>query len=94
MAFWPQVPGHGSVHLFLTHALFEGQSEFKTHSGLQPSYGFPIYSGKQVQEPAPLSSLQIAFAPHGEGVQGVAFSGGGAVIFNIFVVILDIVYMD
>lgn len=36
-AFCPQTPGHGSWHLFLTQALFEGQSELRTHSGRQPS---------------------------------------------------------
>lgn len=37
LAFWPQVPGQGSWHLFLMQALFEGQSELRTHSGRQPS---------------------------------------------------------
>lgn len=37
-----QVPGHGSLHLLLIHALLDGQSEFRVHSGLQPSYGFPM----------------------------------------------------
>lgn len=45
-----------------------------THSGLQPVYGSPKYSGKHVQEPAPLSSLQIALEPQGEGLQGVRCS--------------------
>lgn len=40
-AFWPQVPGQGSWHLFLIHALFHAQSELYMHSGRQPSYGFP-----------------------------------------------------
>lgn len=35
-AFWPQVPGQGSMHLFLIHALSLGHSVFRTHSGLQP----------------------------------------------------------
>lgn len=59
-------------------ALFEGQSEFSTHSGRQPSYGLPMYSGKQTQAPAPLFSLQIAFDPHGDGSQGERRSGTGA----------------
>jgi len=33
----PHVPGQGSSHLFLTQALFEGQSVLITHSGRQPS---------------------------------------------------------
>jgi hypothetical protein len=40
-AFCPQVPGHGSVHLFLMHALFLGHSVLRTHSGLQAEYGSP-----------------------------------------------------
>ena len=34
-AFTPQVPGHGSTHLFLWQALLDGQSEWTTHSGRQ-----------------------------------------------------------
>lgn len=30
-----------------------------------------MYSGRQVQDPTPLRSLQIAFAPHGDGLHGV-----------------------
>lgn len=40
------------------------------HSGLQPAYGSPKYSGRHAQEPAPFLSLQTAFAPHGDGLQG------------------------
>lgn len=40
-AFSPHVPGQGSLHLFLMQALSFEQSEFKTHSGRHPSYGFP-----------------------------------------------------
>lgn len=70
----PQVPGQGSLHLLFTHALSCAQSELVTHSGLQPVYGSPKYSGKHVQEPAPFCSLHIAFAPHGEGLQGLLSS--------------------
>lgn len=76
----PHVPGHGSTHLFLIQALIEGQSEFKTHSGRQPSYGLPIYSGKQMQAPAPFCSLQIALEPQGEGLQGLIMSTMGCLI--------------
>lgn len=34
-------------------------------------YGSPMYSGRQVQDPTPFLSLQIAFAPHGDGLHGV-----------------------
>lgn len=40
-AFWPQVPGHGSIHLFLMHALSWGHSLLRTHSGLHILYGSP-----------------------------------------------------
>ena len=45
IALTPQVPGHGSMHLFLWHALLEGQSELTTHSGRHATYGSPKYSG-------------------------------------------------
>lgn len=69
-ALRPHVPGQGSRHLLLTQALLRSQSELMTHSGLQPVYGSPKYSGRQTQEPAPLRSLHTAFAPHGDGLQG------------------------
>jgi hypothetical protein len=69
-ALRPHVPGHGSLHLLFVHALSREQSVLSTHSGRQPVYGSPKYSGKQEQDPAPLRSLHIAFAPHGEGLQG------------------------
>lgn len=70
-ALTPHMPGQGSRHLLLTHALSRGQSVFSTHSGRHPVYGSPVYSGKHVQDPAPFFSLQTAFAPHGEGLQGI-----------------------
>lgn len=30
-----------------------------------------MYSGRQVHEPTPFRSLQMAFAPHGDGLHGV-----------------------
>ena len=71
------MPGQGSTHLFLTHALCLLQSVLRTHSGRHPVYGSPAYSGKHVQDPAPLRSLQTAFAPHGDGLQGSRISGTG-----------------
>lgn len=44
------------------------------HSGLQPSYGFPKYPGKQVHEPALFCSLHWALTPQGDGVQGCGSS--------------------
>lgn len=52
------------------HVLSRGQSVLITHSGLQPAYGSPKYSGKQEQDPAPWRSLQTALAPQGEGLHG------------------------
>ena len=40
-AFWPHVPGHGSRHFIFWQAKLLAQSESKTHSGRQPSYGLP-----------------------------------------------------
>lgn len=79
LALTPQVPGHGSIHLLFTHALFLGQSVFKTHSGRQPVYGSPKYSDKQTHDPAPLRSLQSAFAPQGDGSQGFCGNSVGCV---------------
>lgn len=50
-ASYPHVPGHGSTHLFLIHALSLLHSVLSTHSGLQDSYGLPMYSERQVQIP-------------------------------------------
>lgn len=61
----PHVLRQGSTHLFLTHALFCGQSVFIKHSGLQPKYGSPEYPGKQVHSP----SLHFVLDPQGEGLQ-------------------------
>lgn len=71
-AFWPQVPGHGSIHLFLIQALSLEQSLFRTHSGLHSLYGSPWYSARQVHIP----SLHWAFAPQGFGLQGFLGSSG------------------
>lgn len=76
-AFCPHVPGHGSWHLFLVQALFEEQSEFRIHSGRQPSYGFPKYSGKHWHDPMPFCSRQIAFDPQGFGSHGDRISSTG-----------------
>lgn len=61
----PQVPGHGSTHLFLMQALSLLHSALITHSGLHDSYGLPIYSGGQLH--TPLS--HNAFGPQGDGLQ-------------------------
>jgi hypothetical protein len=52
VAPWPHVPGQGSAHLFRIHALSLEQSVLSTHSGRQPEYGSPWYSGMHVQTPS------------------------------------------
>jgi hypothetical protein len=66
MAAVPHVPTQGSTHFFLKHALFCVQSVFTKHSGRQPKYGSPWYSGKHVHIP----SLHAEFAPQGDGLHG------------------------
>lgn len=78
IAFCPQVPGQGSAHLFRIHALLRGQSVFKTHSGRQPEYGSPRYSGIHVQMP----SLHWALDPQGEGLHG--FIGSASISVSTF----------
>lgn len=73
-AFWPHVPGQGSTHLLFTQALSRAQSELRTHSGRQPTYGSPKYSGKHEQVP----SLHWVLDPHGDGLQGSVTTGLGA----------------
>lgn len=75
---FPHVPGQGSLHLFRIQALLDGQSEFSTHSGLHPSYGFPMYSSIHEHDPAPFCSLHTALGPHGDGIQGVSLSTIGS----------------
>lgn len=78
-AFCPQIPTQGSIHLFLTQALLIGHSLLRTHSGLQPAYGSPEYSGKQEQ--MPLS--QRAFDPQGEDAHGsVSIGSAIEIIYN------------
>lgn len=81
-AFSPHVPIHGSLHLLLTQALLLSHSVLVTHSGLHPVYGSPKYSGRQEQDPAPLRSLHTAFAPQGEGLQGIRGPSVGATRSN------------
>lgn len=75
-AFWPQVPGQGSKHLFLKQALSLGHSGLSTHSGRQASYGLPEYSGIHSQAP----SRQSAFGPQGDGLHGSEATGGGVTV--------------
>jgi len=71
------------VHLLNTHALLLAQSELDRHSGLHPSYGFPMYSGKHLHAPAPFLSWHTAFAPQGDGVHGDNFSATTGSVIEI-----------
>ena len=53
------------------------QSELTTHSGLQPAYGSPKYSGRQVHWQLLPRTEGSALAPQGFGLQG-SRGGGGA----------------
>jgi len=70
----------------------ETQSELTVHSGLQLSYGFPIYSGKQVHDPAPFCSLHSAFTPQGDGTHGLIYSWGIGSAINYINYIIIIIY--
>lgn len=74
-AFWPQVPGHGSVHLLRIQALLCGHSVFNIHSGRHSVYGSPWYSGKHVHTPL----LQLAFIPQGFGLHGSLSTGSAKI---------------
>lgn len=76
MAPTPQVPGQGSWHLVRIQAWDFGQSVFTKHSGWQPSYGFPLKSGRHSQYAVLCLSRQYALVPHGEGLHGLEGVGG------------------
>lgn len=65
-ALRPQTSLQGSWHLCCIQALSREQSLLITHSGRQPTYGFPKYSGRHVQIPA----LHWVFDPHKDSLQG------------------------
>lgn len=69
IAFIPQVPGHGSIHFLLTHAIVGWQSEFITHSGRHIG-GVPKNPCKHEQTAWLLLSLHWLLGPHGDGIQG------------------------
>ncbi len=83
IAFWPQGPGHGFLHLLLKQALSRGQSLLMTHSGRHIVYGSPWYSGKHVQIPFE----HWAFGPQGDGLHGSS-RGGSLAKWNILFFII------
>lgn len=72
-AFVPQVLSHGLIQRCLTQALFIGHSELIIHSGRQPKYGSPLYSGKHVH--IPLSQTELG--PQGDGLHELIATGSG-----------------
>lgn len=75
-AFNPHVPGHGSAHFWLTHALLSAHSELTIHSGLHAG-GEPIYPDWQEHTAWLLTTRQMLNGPQGFGEQG-CFGLGGA----------------
>lgn len=73
LAFWPHVPGHGSLHFWFKQAYCNAHSALTTHSGRQLG-GEPIIFDWQAQTAAPFATRQTEFAPHGDGLHG--FSAG------------------
>jgi hypothetical protein len=69
-AWNPQEPWHGFVHLFRTQAKLVGQSALIAHSGRQFG-GAPIMPDTHEQTGCPSRTWHSAFAPHGEGMQGL-----------------------
>jgi hypothetical protein len=83
LALMPQVPGHGSIHFWLTQAWFNEHSELVTHSGLQVG-GLPMKPGTQEQTAWPLISLHWLLGPQGEGLHGFFLISAKILIFRIF----------
>lgn len=65
----PQDPVQGSLHLFETQLKVNGQSWSIKHSGRHFG-GDPNIPGKHEQTAWSLITLQLAFAPQGDGTQG------------------------
>lgn len=74
-ALIPQVPGHGSIHFWLTQASFKGHSLLVRHSGLHVG-GLPMYPETQEQTACELISLHWLFGPQGDGLHGCVIGGG------------------
>lgn len=79
----PQVPGQGSLHLLLMHALSGEHSELTRHSGWQTG-GNPLLPGRHEHTANPFGDTRhLLFGPHGDGSQGFlggTVSGGAAKI--------------
>ena len=88
-ALIPHSPGQGSIHLFLWHALLEGQSELTTHSGRHATYGSPYISSIHWHAAALFLCWQNAFDPQGVGLQGstvsVTILGGSVMKYPFYI---------
>jgi len=82
LAFWPHIPGHGSLHFCPIQALSRLHSVLITHSGRQLG-GLPIYSGRHEHIAWPFFSLHWLFGPQGDGLHGLVGSIGISKIIKI-----------
>ena len=80
----PQSPGHGSLHLLLSHTLLEGQSGLVVHSCLHSTYGSPLRPDRQTHAAAWFFSLHSALIPQEYVLQGLMTSGRMVVIGGMF----------
>lgn len=79
LAFIPHVPGHGSLHFWLLHASFCGQSALLVHSGLQVG-GLPIYPTTHEHTAWLLICRHWEFGPQGDGLHGFVSIGANEII--------------
>lgn len=79
LAFTPQVPGHGSWHFWLIHALSWAQSELTAHSARHDG-GEPKYPNWHEHTACPFITLQLLLGPQGDGSHG--FLGSSAITRN------------
>jgi hypothetical protein len=76
-ALKPHEPTHGSWHLWLKQARFDGHSELLEHSGRQFG-GAPNIPGTHEHTERSFWTLQWLLGPHGDGTHG--FLGGSRAI--------------
>jgi hypothetical protein len=81
-ALTPHKPGQGSTHFCCLHALSEGQSWFRMHSGLQLG-GEPVIPGRQVQSHlSPFLLGKFEYCPQGLGSHGSSSITGSIAKIN------------
>ena len=82
----PQLPGHGSIHFWLTQAWRSGHELLVTQPGLHSDKGFPKKFAMHVQMASVPDAVHLAFIPHGFGVQGRLAIGGITVLKKLLLV--------